>query len=453
MPREFWREVVDRVAAEAPDTLLLAEAFWMLEGYFVRSLGMHRVYNSAFMHMLRDERNAEYRALIKETLAFDPEVLKRFVNFLNNPDERTAVDQFGDDDRYFCAATLMATLPGLPMFGHGQIEGYAEKYGMEFRRARWHEEPKGWLIERHEREIFPLLHRRRLFAEARDFRLYDLETADGVAEDVFAFSNRHGDDRALVLVHSRYAEAEGSLRMSAPASRRSDGGRHMEQQSLADALGLPRDDAAWAIFRDLVSGREGLRGCAGLHHDGFAVSLRAYERRVLLDWRIVHDSDGALGELAARIGWDGTVPSVDEAVEGIRAEWRTAREPAPSPDASLSSDVASGDADAPAGPPVAPGPNPRDERLGERRRLGEPRRPRAQATWRQASDAARARARSAPKSAAKPKRSATSSRGHPTGRRARALIPSGRARSHRRKRLSHSLRWQPTVAAGIMPPT
>jgi len=317
----------------------------------VRTLGMHRVYNSAFMHMLRDERNAEYRALIKETLAFDPEVLKRFVNFLNNPDERTAVDQFGDDDRYFCAATLMATLPGLPMFGHGQIEGYAEKYGMEFRRARWHEEPKGWLIERHEREIFPLLHRRRLFAEARDFRLYDLETADGAAEDVFAFSNRDGDERALVLVHSRYAEAEGSLRTSAPASRRSEGGRQLERQSLADALGLPRDDAAWVIFRDLVSGREGLRGCAGLHHDGFAVSLRAYERRVLLDWRIVVDSDGALGELAARIGWDGTVPSVDEAVDAIRAEWRAA---VSSPDASPSSGVASVAGDAADVVPVQP---------------------------------------------------------------------------------------------------
>ncbi|HMB25407.1 MAG TPA: alpha-amylase family glycosyl hydrolase, partial [Anaerolineales bacterium] len=40
MPNEFWREVVDRVAAEVPDTLLLAEAFWLLEGYFVRTLGM-----------------------------------------------------------------------------------------------------------------------------------------------------------------------------------------------------------------------------------------------------------------------------------------------------------------------------------------------------------------------------------------------------------------------------
>ena len=32
-----------------PDTLLLAEAFWLMEGYFVRTLGMHRVYNSAWL--------------------------------------------------------------------------------------------------------------------------------------------------------------------------------------------------------------------------------------------------------------------------------------------------------------------------------------------------------------------------------------------------------------------
>ncbi|MDR3115942.1 MAG: alpha-amylase, partial [Treponema sp.] len=53
IPQEFWREVVDRCAVEAPHTLLLAEAFWMMEGYFVRTLGMHRVYNSAFMNMLK----------------------------------------------------------------------------------------------------------------------------------------------------------------------------------------------------------------------------------------------------------------------------------------------------------------------------------------------------------------------------------------------------------------
>ena len=65
-PKEFWREVVDRISVEAPDTLLLAEAFWLMESYFVRTLGMHRVYNSAFMNLLRDEDNDKYRTVMKK---------------------------------------------------------------------------------------------------------------------------------------------------------------------------------------------------------------------------------------------------------------------------------------------------------------------------------------------------------------------------------------------------
>ncbi|HOO46590.1 MAG TPA: alpha-amylase family glycosyl hydrolase, partial [Deltaproteobacteria bacterium] len=119
-PVEFWRELVDRVAAEVPNTLLLAEAFWLMEGYFVRSLGMHRVYNSAFMNMLKSEENSKYRDVIKNVLRFNPEILRRFVNFMNNPDEEPAVEQFGKQDKYFGVATMMVTMPGLPMFGHGQ---------------------------------------------------------------------------------------------------------------------------------------------------------------------------------------------------------------------------------------------------------------------------------------------------------------------------------------------
>ena len=164
IPEEFWREVVDRVAREVPGTLLLAEAFWLMEGYFVRTLGMHRVYNSAFMVMLRDEDNANYRKVLKNTLEFDPGIMKRYVNFMSNPDERTAIDQFGSGDKFFGVATLMATLPGLPMFGHGQVEGFTEKYGMEYYRPRYDEWSNDSLVERHNREIAPLLHDRALFA-------------------------------------------------------------------------------------------------------------------------------------------------------------------------------------------------------------------------------------------------------------------------------------------------
>ncbi len=316
MPTEFWRDVVDRVAAEAPDTLLLAEAFWLMEGYFVRTLGMHRVYNSAFMHMLRDERNAEYRGLVRSTLEFDPEILKRYVNFMNNPDERTAVDQFGKGDKYFAVATLLATLPGLPMFGHGQVEGFAEKYGMEFRRAYLAEEPDPWLVERHEREIFPLLHRRADFAEVAEFRFYDVVADDGtVNEDVFAYSNGRGATRSLVVVHNRYASATGRIRDSVAFSVPAEGGgRRLVRTTLAEALGLPDDPGAWVIARDHVRGQEFLWNAAAVRRDGLRLELGPYERRVFLDLRDVHDgASGIWSRLAARLGGQG-VPSMEDAL-------------------------------------------------------------------------------------------------------------------------------------------
>ena len=294
MPQEFWREVVDRVAAEAPGTLLLAEAFWLLEGYFVRTLGMHRVYNSAFMNMLRDEENANYRTVIKNTLEFDPEVLKRYVNFMSNPDERTAVDQFGKGDKYFGVCTLLATMPGLPMFGHGQIEGYAERYGMEYRRSYQDERPDPWLVARHEREISPLLHRRWLFAEVRDFLLYDFYSDDGwVNEDVFAYSNQSGEERALVVYHNRYATARGWIRMSASYCEKGDhGDKRIRRRSLGEAFRLSGDPAQFVVFRDAVTGLEYLHRAGVLAEQGLHLELRAYRCHVFLDWREVRD-DGS----------------------------------------------------------------------------------------------------------------------------------------------------------------
>jgi glycosidase len=320
MPREFWREVVDRVAAEVPGTLLLAEAFWLLEGYFVRTLGMHRVYNSAFMNMLRDERNADYRLVIRNTLEFDPAILGRFVNFMSNPDERTAVDQFGTGDKYFGVAAMMATLPGLPMFGHGQIEGFTEKYGMEFRRAKLDEPIDVGLLAHHERTIFPLLHRRASFAGSEGFRLYDVVAEDGsVNEDVFAYSNLGpGGDRSLVVYHNRYAETRGTIRESVGFNAREpDGERRMRRDSVADQLGVSGREDRWLRVRDAMTGLEGLRWSAGLARDGLRFELGAYRCLVLVDLEELADEPGRpIATLAAELG-DGWIPSIDEALTGI----------------------------------------------------------------------------------------------------------------------------------------
>ncbi|HEY6013987.1 MAG TPA: alpha-amylase family glycosyl hydrolase, partial [Candidatus Limnocylindrales bacterium] len=322
MPVEFWREVVDRVAAEIPGTLLLAEAFWLLEGYFVRTLGMHRVYNSAFMHMLRDENGAGYRKVIRETIEFDPEILKRYVNFMTNPDEETALEQFGKGDKYFGVATVLATLPGLPMLGHGQVQGFGEKYGMEYRRATLDERPDAGLVERHEREIFPLLHRRAWFAEARDFLLYDLLTDHGaVDEHVLAYSNGTGPQRSLVVYHDRFASTSGTIRDSATyALKAPDGSKHLVRRSLAEGLGLPNDAGAFVIFRDARTGLESIRSCRELWEHGLRLSLEAYEAHVYWEFREVHDGvAGQWGRLAERLR--GTaVPSLEDALRELQLE-------------------------------------------------------------------------------------------------------------------------------------
>jgi glycosidase len=309
MPQEFWREVVDRVTAEVPDTLLLAEAFWLLEGYFVRTLGMHRVYNSAFMHMLRDEKNEAYQQVIRETVTFDARILGRYVNFMNNPDERSAVAQFGSDDKYFGVATLLSTLPGLPMFGHGQFEGYSEQYGMEFRRPQRDERPNQWLVDRHKREISPLLRERWRFSGAAGFRQLTALEGGGTSHDVFAYANRAeqappdaAERRSLVVYLNRYPRA------------------HVRIPGVAEALGLGHDPDGFVILRDQRTRLDYLRQLRDLRGHGLELALDGYGCHVFLAFEEVSDRDGAgWAELAHRLGLAG-VPDAHLALRRMRDE-------------------------------------------------------------------------------------------------------------------------------------
>lgn len=301
MPNEFWREVVDRVADEVPDTLLLAEAFWLLEGYFVRTLGMHRVYNSAFMHMLKNEDNAKYRDVIKKTAAFEPEILKRYVNFMSNPDEETAIGQFGDGDKYFGVCLLMLTLPGLPMFGHGQVEGLREKYGMEYQRAYIDEAPRADLIARYERELVPIAAKRYLFAAVTHFHLFDFESSSGgIDENVFAYTNRVGDERALVLYNNCIESTSGRIGREAL-----DATQTLEPASLAEALGLEVEPDRVLTYRDRITGLEYVVTGSRLLSGGLPVHLRGYEYRVLTDFHLLPDEEGAFARLADHLNGSG----------------------------------------------------------------------------------------------------------------------------------------------------
>jgi hypothetical protein len=217
---------------------------------------------------------------------------------------------------------MLATLPGLPMLGHGQVQGFGEKYGMEFRRATLQEQPDWDLVARHEREIFPLLHRRAWFAEAHDFLLYDFVRDDGgIDENVFAYSNGHGPERSVVVFHNRFASTSGWIRESAAyAEKAPDGTKRQVRRSLAEGLGLPNEPGAYVILRDARTGLEALHSCREIWQRGLHLSLDAYSCHVF--WELREVSDGAAGmwaRLAGQLG-GSSVPSVDDAMRELQLE-------------------------------------------------------------------------------------------------------------------------------------
>ena len=291
---EFWRTVVDRIAKEAPDTLLLAEAFWMMEGYFVRTLGMHRVYNSAFMHMLKNEDNQKYRQGIKDTLVYEPEILKRYVNFLNNPDEETAIEQFGDGGKYFSVCTILSTLPGLPMFGHGQFEGFREKYGMEYSKAYYDEVENEYFVQEHLRRISPLLKKRYLFSGVENFNLYDAYNNGNIEESIYAYSNGVPGDRNLVLVNNSYYRISANVKTS--VNKLNAEGK-LVTESLADNLKLHFGGRNYMIYEDFNTKLTYIVPSVKIFDEGFTFTIDGYSSIVLWNIREVEDIDGSYRKL------------------------------------------------------------------------------------------------------------------------------------------------------------
>jgi len=215
MPREFWIEVLNDIQEKEPDTLLIAEAFWLMEGFFIQHLGMDRVYNSAFMNLLRDEENEKFKQFIKDIIVIDPLFLERLVNYQSTPDEESAINQFGNKEKYFSICTLLATMPGLPMFGHGQFEGYKERYGMDFLQPHLKETPDEDLITGHKEFIQPLLENRSKYSCSKNFKLHDYHYPNGkINNNVIAYSNQNENYHSLVIYNNADRQSDGFIKIS-----------------------------------------------------------------------------------------------------------------------------------------------------------------------------------------------------------------------------------------------
>jgi hypothetical protein len=154
---------------------------------------------------------------------------------------------------------------------------------MEFKQAMLNEWPNEGLVARHQREIAPLLAKRYIFAGSSDFTLYDFWNGYGkVDENVFAYSNRYGDERSLVLYNNRYDGTRGTIHISAAFMDKATGS--LRQRSLCDGLSLPTGESIVIACRD-TNGLEYLRRATDLHWQGLTFDLRGFQCVVLLDWR------------------------------------------------------------------------------------------------------------------------------------------------------------------------
>ena len=140
-------------------------------------------------------------------------------------------------------------------------------------------------------------------------------------EDVFAYSNRAGDERGIVLYHNRYAATSGWIRTSAAMAVTNDQGETiLVQKSLGEALGFNPDGRCYYAFRDSISGLEYLRAGRELCEQGLHAELASYEYRVFLDFReIVDDDYGIWGKLCHALQ-GRPVTSIDEEVKQVRYE-------------------------------------------------------------------------------------------------------------------------------------
>jgi len=136
---------------------------------------------------------------------------------------------------------------------------------------------------------------------------------------VFAYSNRAGDERSLVVYHNKFATARGWIKSSVAYSVKAggDGDRTLVQRTLGEGLGLRDDGRHFYVFRDHITGLEYIRNGRDMTENGLYVELDAYKCQVFLDWREVQDNEWhQYAHLADYLGGRG-VPSIEEALREV----------------------------------------------------------------------------------------------------------------------------------------
>lgn len=192
--RDYWLEVIPAVREAHPQMLFMAEVYWDLEHELLRQ-GFDYTYDKRLYDRLANGEIGEIKSHLKADLDF----LRSNIRFIENHDERRAMEVFGED-RQRPAAALICTLPGAALLHQGQLSGRRIKLPVQINRGA-------------EEDSHPLLARfyRRLLNEVRS-ELYRagvwqlraaqaIHSGDHTQENLIAYSWQQRETTRLVIVN------------------------------------------------------------------------------------------------------------------------------------------------------------------------------------------------------------------------------------------------------------
>jgi hypothetical protein len=114
---EFWPGVIDAVHSQHPDAVLIAEAYWDMEGEL-----MQQGFDYCYDKRLYDRIVASDAPAVREHLRADLAYQSKLLRFLENHDEPRIAARLSIEAEK-AAAVAIATLPGATLWHEGQFEG------------------------------------------------------------------------------------------------------------------------------------------------------------------------------------------------------------------------------------------------------------------------------------------------------------------------------------------
>jgi hypothetical protein len=205
---EFWPQAV----AALPGFIWIAEVYWDLE-WRMQKLGFQFTYDKRLMDRLHGAPPREVRDHLRADIAYQ----HRSVRFLENHDEPRSAAVFGKE-RLPAVAALVAMLPGMRFYHHGQFDGRTIRPPVHLGAAA-DEAPDAEL-----RALYDALLRASDEDTCHDgeWRLLEAQGAgDATQENLVAYEWRSGAARAVVVVNLSGEISQGSIHLEGIEAGRS----------------------------------------------------------------------------------------------------------------------------------------------------------------------------------------------------------------------------------------